>query len=260
MSEYNITGKTYNVTRKADPYLVHQIRKMLNTRKGLTYLDIGCGTGNYTDALSDDGTQFIGVDPSIVMLQEAKQKNSNILWTLGTAEQIPYTNQIFSGALASLTLHHWSNLERGFLEIYRTLKANSYFVIFTATAEQMRNYWLNHYFPEMMVKSIDQMPSLKAIIDAALNAGFKLSSSREYFIKMDLQDLFLYSGKHNPEMYLDSVVRSNISSFASLSSEFEIAQGLVKLSSDINDNHFHTVKNSFNKQIGDYLILQFFKD
>jgi ubiquinone/menaquinone biosynthesis C-methylase UbiE len=260
MSDYNITGTTYNSTRRADPYLVHQIRKMLNPIKGSTYLDIGCGTGNYTVALSDDEIRFIGVDPSMVMLQIAKQKNSNIIWTLGAAEQIPYKDHMFSGALAALTLHHWSNLEKGFLEICRTLRPKSHLVVFTAKPEQMSNYWLIHYFPEMMKKSINQMPPLNAIMEAAANAGFTLYSSLEYFIKTDLQDLFLYSGKHNPKMYLDSLVRSNISSFASLADDLEINQGLLKLSRDINEDIFQHVQNSFNEHIGDYILLQFFKD
>lgn len=260
MSDYNIAGRTYNSTRKADPYLVHLLRTMLNPKEGSTYLDIGCGTGNYTVALSDDGIQFIGIDPSTVMLQEAQRKNANITWTLGNAEHIPYKDQMFSGALASLTLHHWSNLDQGFVEVYRTLKPKSNFVIFTATAEQMQNYWLKHYFPEMMNRSITQMPALKAIMDAAFNTGFKLTSSIEYFIKTDLQDLFLYSGKHNPTMYLESAVRSNISSFASLSNDMEIAQGLIRLSSDINNDRFRHVKESFDEKTGDYLILEFSKD
>jgi ubiquinone/menaquinone biosynthesis C-methylase UbiE len=260
MSDYDITGRNYNYTRKADPYLVRLMRTMLNPKKGSTYLDIGCGTGNYTIALAEDGTKFIGVDPSRVMLQEAKQKTTNITWTLGDAEHIPYNDQMFSGALASLTIHHWSYLNQGFIEVYRTLKPKSNFVIFTATAEQMQNYWLNHYFPEMMKTSTNQMPSLEAIMDAAHNAGFRLSSSVEYFIETDLQDLFLYSGKHNPAMYLDGAVRSNISSFASLSNEMEIAQGLVKLSSDIDSLQFLRVKSAFDEKTGDYLMLEFSKD
>lgn len=260
MSDYNITGTTYNFTRKADPYLVHLIRTMLDPKKGLTYLDIGCGTGNYTIALSGDGTQFIGIDPSPVMLQKAEQQGRNIIWTQGTAEKIPYKDEMFSGAVASLTLHHWADLKQGFLEIYRTLGAKSPLVVFTATAEQMRNYWLNHYFPEMMNKSIRQMPPLNAIMEAALNAGFRLSSSLDYYIKPDLQDLFLYSGKHNPQMYLDPVVRSNISSFASLSNDLEVAQGLIKLAGDIKCKIFQDVKNSFCELTGDYILLQFVKD
>jgi ubiquinone/menaquinone biosynthesis C-methylase UbiE len=260
MSDYNITGKNYNYTRKADRYLVDLMRTMLNPKQGLTYLDIGCGTGNYTIALSEGGFEFRGVDPSTVMLHEAKEKESAIIWTLGRAEQIPYEDQMFSGAVASLTLHHWSNLQQGFLEIYRTLKPKSNFIVFTATPEQMQNYWLNHYFPEMMNKSVTQMPSLQEIMNAACDAGFKLSLSLEYFVKMNVQDLFLYSGKHRPSMYLDRVVRSNISSFATLSNDVEIAQGLAKLSSDIETREFRDVKNLFDEHMGDYLLLQFCKE
>jgi ubiquinone/menaquinone biosynthesis C-methylase UbiE len=260
MLDYNLKGKKYNSTRAADPYIVHLIQAMLKPNNDSTYLDIGCGTGNYSIALSAGGAHFIGVDPSSVMLQEAKKKRSSNEWTLGTAEQIPYRNQMFSGALGFLTIHHWSNLELGFSEIYRTLRPESNFIIFTSTAEQMQNYWLNHYFPEMMNKSTSQMPPEESIINAAVGAGFTLSSTLQYFVKPDLKDLFLYSGKHNPSMYLDDLVRNNISSFASLSNDIETAQALVKLSEDINSQRFQAIKDSFDQTAGDYLILQFSKE
>jgi hypothetical protein len=53
---------------------------------------------------------------------------------------------------------------------------------------------------------------------------------------------------------------SNISSFASLSNDMEIAQGLSRLSSDIDNNHFRQVKKSFDEKTGDYLIIEFSKD
>ena len=80
--KYDIIGKGYNTTRKADPYLSSRLFHLLSPVKGETYLDIGCGTGNYTIALNEMGVDFIAIDPSEEMLKIARSKNSNIDWKL----------------------------------------------------------------------------------------------------------------------------------------------------------------------------------
>ncbi len=52
-AKYDAIGTNYNQTRKADPYLTEQLLKHLNPTKEGVYLDIGCGTGNYTNALRE---------------------------------------------------------------------------------------------------------------------------------------------------------------------------------------------------------------
>jgi trans-aconitate methyltransferase len=86
-TKYNTIGINYNQTRKADPYLTEQLLKHLNPNKSGLYADIGCGTGNYTSALQKKGFQFIGIDPSIEMLQKAQSNNKNIQWKIGSAEK-----------------------------------------------------------------------------------------------------------------------------------------------------------------------------
>ena len=76
------------------------------------------------------------------MLNTATSKNQLINWTLGTAENIPFPNQYFDGAIASLTLHHWDSLQKGFIEINRVLKANSRLTIFAFTETQVLGYWM----------------------------------------------------------------------------------------------------------------------
>ena len=62
------------------------------------YLDIGCGTGNYTIDLNRKGLKFYGVDPSAKMLEEAMFKSQKIKWLEGTAESIAVENNIFCGS------------------------------------------------------------------------------------------------------------------------------------------------------------------
>jgi SAM-dependent methyltransferase len=252
---YNAIGTGYNTTRRADPYLVNRLFHHLNPEPDGLYLDIGCGTGNYTTALADKGLNFTGVEPSEKMLIEARNKSEIINWLEGTAENNPADDAEFNGVIATLTIHHWVDLERSFKEIYRVTKENGRIVFFTATPTQMNGYWLNHYFPKMLRSSIDQMPAFEVINDALRAAGFNIITTEKYFISDDLKDMFLYSGKHNPKLYFNEDVRKGISSFAALASIEEVNAGLLQLQADLDSGYFKTVRNIYENDFGDYLFL-----
>ncbi|WP_259066901.1 class I SAM-dependent methyltransferase [Mucilaginibacter sp. X4EP1] len=252
---YNTIGKGYNLTRKADPYLVSRLLHFLQPETGKRYLDIGCGTGNYTIALSNHGVNFTGVEPSEIMLEAAQGRNKNVNWLPGTAEQIPADDNSFAGVMATLTIHHWKNIGLAFKEIYRVTEANGKFVLFTAAPKQMQGYWLNHYFPNMLQSSINQMPGVVAIETGLRDAGFKNITTEKYFIKDDLQDHFLYAGKLNPMLYLNEQIRTGISSFAALANGKEVADGLSKLQADINSGKFESIKAKYENDLGDYLFI-----
>ncbi len=252
---YDHIGAGYNSTRQADPYLAERLYRLLSPEKDGCYFDIGCGTGNYTIALANKGLNFCGVEPSERMLGLARSRSSKVNWINGTAENIPADDDSFDGGIATLTIHHWTNLHTAFAEIYRVLRQNAPLVIFTATPEQMRGYWLNHYFPRMLADSILQMPAFEKIEEAATAAGFVITGTEPYFIKDGLQDHFLYVGKNRPELYLDAAVRSGISSFSALANAAEVKQGLDKLAMDIELNSFEPVKSEYANDLGDYLFI-----
>ncbi|MEP6948572.1 MAG: methyltransferase domain-containing protein [Ginsengibacter sp.] len=252
---YNIIGTDYNATRQSDPYIAGRLLQHLNPQITGTYLDIGCGTGNYTISLAGEGINFWGIDPSEKMIREAKTKSGKPVWLIGSAEQIPANNQHFNGAIAVLTIHHWTHVEKSFNELSRVLKNDGRLIIFTATPEQMKGYWLNHYFPGMLRRSIDQMSSFESIQSAAQKAGFTTTATEKYFIQKDLKDLFLYSGKQRPEIYFNHLTRKGISSFAALSTKDEMHRGLLQLQSDIDTKEFEGVKSTFNTDSGDYLFI-----
>lgn len=253
--KYDKIGTGYNATRQADPYLTERLLFLLKPENEKLYLDIGCGTGNYTSALAAKGVKIIGVEPSEKMLNEARASNKNIDWHQGTAEQIPAQDKAFDGIIATLTIHHWTDIKKAFIEISRVLSDNGRLVLFTSTAAQMKGYWLNHYFPAMLKASIAQMPSLNNIREATEAAKLTISSMEKYFIKDDLEDCFLYVGKNKPQYYFDENIRQGISSFSSLANIEEVKQGLAKLRNDIGNGDFEKVKASYENDLGDYLFI-----
>ncbi|GAA4272987.1 class I SAM-dependent methyltransferase [Aquimarina gracilis] len=253
--KYDVIGVNYNRTRKADPYLFERLYHLLSPSLHGTYLDIGCGTGNYTSKFAEKGFQCIGVDPSEEMLNKAKSQNKKVTWKIGKAENIDLPTESIDGVIASLTLHHWQDLTRGFSELNRVLKPNGKVIIFTATPAQMKGYWLNHYFPKMLIDSMIQMPSYEFIEACLTSNNLKIDNAENYFIQPDLQDLFLYSGKHNPKLYFDPSVRHGISSFSSLSNAEEVEKGLKKLEKDILSGESNSIIKKYENTKGDYLFM-----
>lgn len=253
--KYDTIGANYNQSRKADKYLAGRLLFHLNPKKNACYLDIGCGTGNYTNEFQKKGFQFIGIDPSEKMLQIAREKNQQTEWRPGTAENTNLENNKVDGIIAFLTIHHWTDLPKAFAELYRVLKENGRIVIFTSSPKQMKAYWLNHYFPLMLHDSIIQMPSYKSVGSAMSDNGFEIIETEKYSVKPDLEDHFLYCGKQNPELYFDENVRHGISSFSSLANREEVERGLAELKKDMQNGKINEVMNAHEKDLGDYLFI-----
>jgi SAM-dependent methyltransferase len=251
MVVYEQIGKGYDLTRRADPYIVSRLNHYLRVNARSSYLDVACGTGNYTLALSELGGTWHALDHSARMIDAARSKNNSIFWQLADVTGLPYRENTFSGVVCTLAIHHFPSLPPAFSEIYRVM-AEGNFVIFTSTPEQTGRYWLAEYFPEAISKSAEQMPSLAAIDNALSGAGFQLIKTEDYSVSEDLQDFFLYSGKYRPAIYLEPAVRSGISTFTLLASETEIEAGCSRLESDIKSGRIIDVVKKYEHTGGDY--------
>lgn len=253
---YNSIGVSYNSTRQADSYIAQRLYSLLQPQPEGIYMDVGCGTGNYTIALTEKGLRLYGVEPSEVMLRTARERNSSIQWLQGSAEDLPFSDEAMNGAIVTLTIHHWQNLEKAFQEIYRVLVPNSNFVIFTSLPEQTERFWLAHYFPQMFRDSMHVLPSLPRIEQAARAAGFRISAIENYEVQDDLCDHFLYCGKNKPELYFNPTIRSGISSFAAFANAAEVEKGLQALAADIESGTFSTIQQQYQHNDGDYLFIR----
>jgi SAM-dependent methyltransferase len=253
MPIYDKIGLGYNDTRIADPVIAEKILSLLQPTTQGTYIDIGCGTGNYTNYLRKQGYDFCGIDPSDTMLETARAKYPDCNFIKGYAERLPYEDSQFDGVIALFTLHHWSNKQQGISEIYRILKPGSSVLFLSFTAEQMDGYWLAHYFPQMIKDSGKMIPTEDAMRAMFTIAGFNTISTEEYFVHDSLQDHFLYANKHHPERYLDPDIRKGISSFSAIANEDEIAQGLHLLEQDIATGRINEVMGMYANNLGDYL-------
>ena len=248
---YDTIGRDYGATRRADPGISATLRTLINLHATGRYLDVGCGAGHYTGALAMHGGSWTGIDVSERMLEAARRGHPDIDWRLADAERLPFADGSFDGAMATLVVHHLKALPGCMREARRVLQRGC-FVIFTAFPEQMRHYWLRHYFPGMMERSARAMPSEAALREALHDAGFPRVDVGPYQVTAELQDLFLYSGRQRPGLYLDPAVRANISSFSTLCEQAELAAGLQALAADIRTGAIGRIIHSYDAPGGDY--------
>ncbi len=250
---YDQIGFGYDSTRKADTYLSQRMFDFIKSEQEESlYLDIGCGTGNYTTVLNKKGLNFIGMDPSTEMLNKAKEKNSSITWKKGTSENISLKSETIDGVLVSLTIHHWKDLAKGF---ERVLKKKGKIVLFTTLPSQTKSYWLHHYFPKMIEDSIKILPTFEKIENIFKDVNLEIIDQESYFVKPDLEDWFLYCGKHNPEMYLREDVRNGISSFSLIGHQSEIKKGLERMKEDLETGKISEIMKDYENELGDYLFI-----
>lgn len=251
---YDSIGVGYDGTRRADPSLAARIRELLAVRPGARCLDLGCGTGNYTIALASTGLCMTGVDLSQVMLAEARGKSAAVSWHQADATALPFADGAFAGAVCTNALHHFPALAPVFREVHRVVRGGR-LVLFTATPGLMLGHWLNAYFPRTMHRTMAAMPTFDDITDALRAAGFSTVTSEPFFVSPELQDLFLYSGKHRPTLYFDPAVRAGISCFVQYGAVEEVSRGCAALLDDLNAGRFAEVAAEYASGRGDYLFV-----
>jgi ubiquinone/menaquinone biosynthesis C-methylase UbiE len=249
MEVYNKIGINYNKTRKADLRIFNKIFEFVDYPINKRIIDIGAGTGNYTNLLAEKGNRIVALEPSSEMIKQAIE-NENVKWIKGFAEDIKLENNVFDIAICILSIHHFSDLKKSFNEIFRVLKQRGVLLIYTYIPEEQNFFWLIDYFPALFKVDIEKFPSTNKLVELIKDCGFEFSVVEKYELNYDLKDNFLAANWRKPENYLKEEIQSGISTF-SLLSKREIKQGADLLRDDLRSG-------DWNKKYGDILTEEYF--
>jgi SAM-dependent methyltransferase len=141
---------------------------------------------------------------------------------VGVAEALPFDDDSFDAAMATITIHQWPDLERGLGELRRV--ARGPVVILTFDGPAMLRFWLNEYVPEVFASESARDPGTDRV---ARLLGGEVSVS-EVPIPIDCVDGFVEAFYGRPEALLDPEVRRAQSSWSFVDPEI-VERGLARL-------------------------------
>ncbi len=92
-------------------------------------LELGCGTGHWTEFFINQGFKVTGVDISDPMLNIARGKNLEADLSLANSENLPFDNESFNSIVSITMLEFVENQEKAIQEMYRVLKPGGYLIM-----------------------------------------------------------------------------------------------------------------------------------
>jgi ubiquinone/menaquinone biosynthesis C-methylase UbiE len=235
MPLYDTIGQGYAKTRPVDDRIVTALVAALALPAGATILDVGAGTGKYSQALADRGFSMIAVEPSEVM-REQSLPHDGVRWVTAVAEGIPLPANSADGAFIVLALHHFSDRAQAFREITRVIEDGP-LVIFTFEPSALNRFWLADYFPNLGREIRSSFSDLEDVAEEVQRLTSRKVSSVPFLLPRDLQDKFAAAAWATPENYLDPEVRNGISSFPLMRKE-DVDEGLARLKADLTDGRW----------------------
>jgi SAM-dependent methyltransferase len=166
----------------------------------------------------------VAVEPSPEMIRQRPPGAAPVVQAV--AEALPFADGAFDAALAVLTLHHWTDRDRGLAELRRVAGRRA--VVFTWDPGAADPFWLvTDYLPEMLALDLPRFPPL-----AELARVLGPADVRPVPIPADCGDGFLGAFWRRPEAYLDPAVRQAISSFGQIDPAAS-ARGVARLAADL---------------------------
>jgi ubiquinone/menaquinone biosynthesis C-methylase UbiE len=115
-----------------------------------TVLDLGCGTGRFSQSLADHfNADVVGVDPSVKMIEQAQAKahSSRVRYTIGRGEAIPLCDHSVDLVFMSMVFHHFKNPKLVARECIRVLRYDGFIFLRAGTLEQVASYPYVPFFP-----------------------------------------------------------------------------------------------------------------
>lgn len=221
--DYERRGGAYAVHRRADPRIAARVHRSLGGAR--TVVNVGAGAGSY----EPEDRAVVAVEPSATM--RAQRPPHLPPAVAGVAQALPFADGSFDAALATATLHQWSDPDRGLAEMRRV--ARGPVVILTFDGDALDRFWLARYVPELVEADRRRFPPLSWIVDVL---GGRVTVD-EVPVPRDCTDGFTEAFYARPERFLDEGVRRSQSVWAFVDAAAE-ARFVRRLASDLDSGEW----------------------
>lgn len=184
--DYDTSSSFYDQTRTAlgVDIILGVLSAHVGSPRGLSVVDIGCGTGNYLAALAPHMGELVGLEYSSGMLSQARHKTAGlepVRLVRGSAFGLPFTDNRFQAALLNQVVHHFDTggdstdpgafpmLRQALGEVFRALAPGGVIMLNHVTQKQLfAGYWWVPLFPEAMARMGRRyiaLPALRGMLE-----------------------------------------------------------------------------------------------
>ena len=148
-ADYGTIGTGYTAYRQPEPAIAALIEAALGDAQ--TVLNVGAGAGSYEPA----GRRVTPVEPSATM---RAQRPAHLAPAIDAqAENLPFADGQFDAAMASFTVHQWTDLAAGLAEMRRVTRGPV--LVLSCDPALVQSFWLNDYAPQVLATEARRYPA-----------------------------------------------------------------------------------------------------
>ncbi len=101
----------------------------LKLKSGQSLLDVGCGTGLFSDMAFKQGAKVSGVDACENLIDQAKKRNSEISFSTGEMEELPFSDSSYEIVCGFNSFQYAASIKNALTEAKRVLKEDGKLVL-----------------------------------------------------------------------------------------------------------------------------------
>lgn len=197
--DYETHGSGYAVQRRTDPRIAAYVHNALGDARPV--INVGAGAGSYEPT----DRQVTPVEPSASM---RSQRPDHLAAAVdAVAEKLPFPDDGFDAAMATVTIHQWSDTDAGLRELRRVSRGPV--VILTFDGDALDLLWLAEYAPELIAAERRRYPDIEHVRHV-LGGTTTVTTIP---IPIDCIDGFTEAYYARPERFLDPLVRKSQSAW-----------------------------------------------
>jgi SAM-dependent methyltransferase len=216
--DYNRDDIRYSHHRRADPRIAALVHSALGPARSV--LNVGAGAGSY----EPDDRYVLAIEPSMTM---RSQRGTHLAPAINAvAESLPFDDKTIDASMAMVTTHHWTDPQKGLLEMKRVTRHRV--LILTFDPDALDRFWNIDYFPRVVATERKRYLPIDKII-ASLDSPCEVQPIP---IPLDCTDGFQEAFYGRPEAFLDPQVRRAQSAWGFLD-ETQQAAELRQLTADL---------------------------
>ena len=157
-------------------------------------IDVACGPGVVTAALAPAAASIVAFDATEQMLEKARARCAragvkNVAFQSGDAENLPFADAQFDGAVTRAAVHHFADPQRALDEIFRVLRPGGVAVVLDViSSEDADESRLHNAIERLRDPSHVRMLPASVLDAAARRAGFDDLQATSWDMNRELEE------------------------------------------------------------------------